>query len=168
MNQFTQIVQVHEPVVTSQTFFTFVVQCKNFSMLIFYRMTFGIEILIIPFTSFLNVLTIFGDGIRLNMTAANQHECIFEDKIDVATIISDFDQNDIEIRFSWDIVYDIIQLMNESLLTILASTVQVELISILNNVAVSGDGVDCNCILFDNDGPIMVQFELKQLIQQHQ
>ena len=147
MNQFTQIVQVHEPVVTSQTFFTFVVQCKNFSMLIFYRMTFGIEILIIrfiPFTSFSNVLTIFVDGIRLNMTTTNQHECIFEDNIDVAMIISDFGQKDIEIRFSWDMMYDIIQLLNESLLTMVASTVEVELINIPNNAAIRGDDVHCN------------------------
>ena len=156
IHQILSYVRVHEPVATSQTFFMLVVQCQSVSTLIFYGMAPATDILIteIPFRSLLKVLSIVIDGNRLNMTLTSEHIFFFEGNIEITMIASDFGQNGIEREFFLVLMCNIMLLMDAALLTIVASTVEVELIG-----KKEGDGelypIDYNCILFGNDGITM-------------
>ena len=80
-------VQVHEQGVTQQTFFTFVVQCQNFSMLMLNGTAFTIDILVEStlISSILNAFTII-DGFELNTPQINKNECICSSKSETTIV----------------------------------------------------------------------------------
>ena len=75
----------HEQVVTSQTFFIFVMRCENVLMVISKGVAFTADSLFtIPlFTSFFNVLEIIFEGIGSNIVKTNEFNFVIENSIDV-------------------------------------------------------------------------------------
>ena len=84
---FVIIVQLQEQLLIPQTFFTFVLQCEEFSILIFNETVFIIDILIktMFMLSFFKTLTTIINGFELNSAKVTKFRCIRNDNNEIPT-----------------------------------------------------------------------------------
>lgn len=125
-HQIVLYILAHEQDIIMRTFFTFVVQCQNFAMLIFSAITSIIDILIeiLLFTLFEHALASIIDAIRLNLVRIKKVECVSNINNEATMFVSDFSQSAArhEIQFVWVAIYIVMQVIDGLLLIATAVT----------------------------------------------
>ena len=95
-------IPVHEPVLI---FFMLVMQCEIFSILIFHKMTFAVDMLFR--VSLFNSVTVIIDAVGSNIVKINEFKYGYDRNSNITMILSSFGQSIVETQIFRHVIYHV-------------------------------------------------------------